>query len=197
MLAGLTAADRPDARHRSLQHALIAGAAFAALLASHGLTLDLDALTAIRALDAGVQAGAALRHPVLLAPAPPGDWQPRPQPGECEAAEWASAAACSTASQRGDASAIFPTKRNLERLAQHRDVASSRGRRARSSARDDHSRGSRSVTANRMSDSRGSRLSGHQRAAGDGISRLSSATAARTTKGPRRCRGPFSFACRG
>jgi hypothetical protein len=54
-----------------------------------------------------------------LARAPEGDWPPNPQPGECVAAEWASPADLLERIERGEASAIFPTKRNLERLAAH------------------------------------------------------------------------------
>src|SRR4029453_3794703 len=56
--------------------------------------------------------------------APLGDWLPHPQPGECEAAEWASAAKLLDRIERGEASAIFPTRRNLGRLAKHRDLPS-------------------------------------------------------------------------
>jgi hypothetical protein len=37
----------------------------------------------------------------------------------CVAAEWAGPSALIERIDRGEASAIFPTKRNLERLAQH------------------------------------------------------------------------------
>ena len=50
---------------------------------------------------------------------PAGDWNPHPQEGECVAAEWANPTSLLERIDRGEASAIFPTKRNLERLAQH------------------------------------------------------------------------------
>jgi hypothetical protein len=53
----------------------------------------------------------------LVAEAPPGEWTPHPQPGECETAEWASARAILDRIDRGAEGASFPTKRNLERLA--------------------------------------------------------------------------------
>jgi len=54
----------------------------------------------------------------FLAPCPADAGPLRPQPGECERAEWLTAAALLAQIARGEASAIFPTLRNLERLAQ-------------------------------------------------------------------------------
>ena len=54
----------------------------------------------------------------FLARAPRGHPEPHPQPGECEAAEWVSAIELLQRIDAGAAHAIFPTKRNLERLAQ-------------------------------------------------------------------------------
>ena len=48
---------------------------------------------------------------------------PRPQAGECEDALWLSANEVLARIGRGEASAIFPTLRNLERLAAHPDFA--------------------------------------------------------------------------
>jgi 8-oxo-dGTP pyrophosphatase MutT (NUDIX family) len=53
----------------------------------------------------------------FLAPCPPDAGELRPQPGECERAEWLSAAEVLRQLQQGIVSAIFPTVRNLERLA--------------------------------------------------------------------------------
>ncbi|WP_240325514.1 NUDIX hydrolase [Sphingomonas mesophila] len=44
--------------------------------------------------------------------------EPLPQPGECESAAWVAAADLLERIESGTAHAIFPTKRNLERLAQ-------------------------------------------------------------------------------
>ncbi len=54
----------------------------------------------------------------FLAPCPADAGPLRPQPGECERAEWLTAADVLAQIARGEASAIFPTLRNLERLAQ-------------------------------------------------------------------------------
>ena len=102
-----------------LQQALLEGADFAELLDRHQLALDLDALTPFARWMPAFKHARKFNTLFYLVPAPPGDWHPRPQPGECEAAEWASAADLLARIERGHASAIFPTKRNLERLAQH------------------------------------------------------------------------------
>jgi len=107
-----------------LQRALLDGAEFAQLLDRHDLTLDLDALTPF------ARWMPAFKHPrkfdtiFFLARAPVGEWPPNPQPGECEAAEWANPSELLERIANGSASAIFPTKRNLERLAQHADLTS-------------------------------------------------------------------------
>jgi len=54
----------------------------------------------------------------FLAPCPPDPGPLQPQPGECERAEWLAAGEVLAQIGRGEASAIFPTLRNLERLAQ-------------------------------------------------------------------------------
>jgi 8-oxo-dGTP pyrophosphatase MutT (NUDIX family) len=102
-----------------LQRALLEGADFADLLKSNQLTLDLEALTPFTRWMPAFKHARKFDTLFYLVPAPPGDWRPLPQPGECEAAEWASATALLDRIGRGEASAIFPTKRNLERLAQH------------------------------------------------------------------------------
>jgi len=48
-----------------------------------------------------------------------GDWTPRVIEGECARAEWMAAAEVLDLDRRGEARLIFPTRRNLERLAQH------------------------------------------------------------------------------
>lgn len=53
----------------------------------------------------------------FLAPCPPQAGELQPQPGECERAEWLTAAEVLRQIADGEASAIFPTIRNLERLA--------------------------------------------------------------------------------
>lgn len=62
----------------------------------------------------------------FLAPAPADAPEPRPQPGECERAFWTGAAEMLAAIARNEAKAIFPTIRNLERLAQFASFAEAR-----------------------------------------------------------------------
>lgn len=102
-----------------LQAALHQDASFAELLVAYDLRLDLDALTPFsRWMPAFKQPRKFDTH-FFLTPAPPGAWWPHPQEGECVAAEWAGPSELLDRIGRGEASAIFPTKRNLERLAQH------------------------------------------------------------------------------
>jgi len=102
-----------------LQRALLDGADFAALLTQRGLELDLDALVPFARWMPAFKQPRKFDTLFYLAAAPAGDWHPNPQPGECVAAEWASPAELIDRINKGEASAIFPTKRNLERLAQH------------------------------------------------------------------------------
>lgn len=106
-----------------LQKALIEGADFAALLESNNLSLDLDALTPFARWMPAFKQPRKFDTLFFLAKAPPGEWHPRPQEGECVAAEWASPSDLIDRIGTGRAAAIFPTKRNLERLAQHGDFA--------------------------------------------------------------------------
>lgn len=107
---------------RELQDALLAGSDFADLLASRNLAIDLDALTPFARWMPAFKHARRFDTLFYLAQAPDGEWPPNPQPGECVAAEWASPAELIDRIERGEASAIFPTKRNLERLASHADL---------------------------------------------------------------------------
>jgi 8-oxo-dGTP pyrophosphatase MutT (NUDIX family) len=118
VVAGLDGAIDP-ALGGKLQQALLDGADFGELLGEHGLAPDLDALTPFARWMPGFKHPRKFDTLFYLASAPVGDWRPNPQPGECEAAEWASPADLLERIDRGEASAIFPTKRNLERLARH------------------------------------------------------------------------------
>lgn len=110
----------------SLQAQLHDGTNFSALLAGHGLSLDLTALTAFARWRPAFHQSRIFDTIFFIAEAPDGDWQPRPQAGECENVEWLSAAAVLARVARGEASAIFPTIRNLERLARFESIAAAR-----------------------------------------------------------------------
>ena len=121
--AGLKGAIDP-ALGLEIQASLNSGADFSAILAVHGLELELDALTPFARWMPAFKQPRKFDTLFYVAAAPPGKWLPHPQEGECIAAEWASPAALLDRIAKGKASAIFPTKRNLERLAQHDDFAS-------------------------------------------------------------------------
>ncbi len=115
----------PDLAAR-LQDALHAGSRFESLLAAHGLSLRLDALTPFARWKPAFHQARIFDTLFFLAEAPPGDWRPVPQAGECENVEWLGAREVLDRVARGQASAIFPTVRNLERLARFDSIAAAR-----------------------------------------------------------------------
>ncbi|HET9355472.1 MAG TPA: NUDIX hydrolase [Sphingomicrobium sp.] len=111
---------------RDLQRRLHDGEDFAALLDEHALTLDLADLTPFARWKPAFAQTRIFDTIFFLAAAPGGsadDWPPLAQPHECESAEWASARDLLDRIDRGTAHAIFPTKRNLERLARFPSLA--------------------------------------------------------------------------
>jgi len=106
-----------------LQDVLISGENFANLIAAHGLKLDLSALTPFARWKPAFKHARRFDTRFFVARAPSGVWLPRPQAGECEDALWLSANEVLARIGRGEASAIFPTVRNLERLAAHPNFA--------------------------------------------------------------------------
>lgn len=106
--------------------ALHSGTPFANLLAANGLTLDLAALTPFARWKPAFHQARIFDTLFFLTGAPPGDWPPTPQPGECEAVVWIGAADLLGRIAAGLATAIFPTIRNLERLAQFANYAEAR-----------------------------------------------------------------------
>lgn len=133
VLVGLSAAsDAIDsALGPVLQDALIGGADFATLLAEHRLALDLDALTVFARWMPAFKQTRRFDTLFFIAPALPGAWPPRPQPGECQSAEWASASDLLDRITAGSDHAIFPTKRNLERIARFATIDEARADAAR------------------------------------------------------------------
>ena len=100
-----------------LQQALIAGAPLGPLLEAHSLLLDLDGLTPFARWMPAFKQARRFDTLFFLAAALPGEWAPHPQAGECQSARWTSAAEVLDRIAAGTDHAIFPTKRNLERLA--------------------------------------------------------------------------------
>lgn len=110
----------------AMQRELHSGADFASLLGRHALRLDLDTLVPFARWKPAFVQARIFDTLFFIAEAPPGDWRPIPQAGECEAVEWLSAAAVLDRIAKGEASAIFPTIRNLERMAQFASIAEAR-----------------------------------------------------------------------
>lgn len=122
---GLTPTPDP-ALAAELALALHSGTSFGELLADHALTLDLAPLTLFARWKPAFHQTRIFDTLFFLAAAPPGDWIPTPQPGECEAVLWIGAAELLARIAAGRATAIFPTIRNLERLAQYATIAEAR-----------------------------------------------------------------------
>lgn len=119
--AGLKLTPAPSAA-LELQHRLLAGASL------HDLGYALDP-TALQPFARWVPKFHAVRRfdtMFYVAACPPGDWQPNVVEGECASAEWVAAAEVLDRERRGDARLIFPTRRTLERLAQHSSIAAIR-----------------------------------------------------------------------
>jgi hypothetical protein len=106
---------------------LLAGESLSAVLGRHGLELDVDALTTFARWVPKFHAVRRFDTLFFVAECPPGEWLPNVIEGECAGAHWISAQAALDRETRGEARLIFPTRRNLERLAQHDSFAAIRG----------------------------------------------------------------------
>ena len=82
-------------------------------------SLRLDALTPFARWVPKFHAKRRFDTLFFLARAPEGDWTPNTIPGECAGAEWVTAADVLDRDRAGQVQLIFPTRRTLERLAQH------------------------------------------------------------------------------
>lgn len=102
-----------------LQRRLLAGASLGDLQ----LTLDPAALQPFARWVPKFHAVRRFDTMFFVAACPPGDWSPSVVEGECASAEWVAAAEVLDRELRGEARLIFPTRRTLERLAQHSSVA--------------------------------------------------------------------------
>jgi len=114
---GLTSPPRPE-HCLEIQAALAAGADFAHVLEQAGATLDPGALTAFARWVPKFHAVRRFDTLFFIARSPPGESQPSVIAGECSGASWLAASEVLERDRRGDARLIFPTRRNLERLAQ-------------------------------------------------------------------------------
>jgi 8-oxo-dGTP pyrophosphatase MutT (NUDIX family) len=115
---GLAAPPRPE-HCLEIQQALADGRDFAEVTEQAGLAIDPGALTPFARWVPRFHAVRRFDTLFFVARCPPGDWRPQVIEGECAGAEWVAAAEVLEREQRGAARLIFPTRRTLERLAQH------------------------------------------------------------------------------
>jgi len=122
----------PDAATaRALREAIVEETPFAPLLASHGLTIDSDALTPFARWCPNFRETRRFDTLFFLAEAPAGAAEPVVSEHEAVRAFWAGAAEILAEIDSGRAHAIFPTRRNLERLARFGSIAEARADAAR------------------------------------------------------------------
>jgi 8-oxo-dGTP pyrophosphatase MutT (NUDIX family) len=106
-----------------MQRRLVAGEPFRAILEDHEVELDLAQLTPFARWVPKFHAVRKFDTLFFIAEAPDGEWKPRIVAGECTAAYWITADQVLAREQAGEARLIFPTRRNLERLALHGSFA--------------------------------------------------------------------------
>jgi 8-oxo-dGTP pyrophosphatase MutT (NUDIX family) len=109
----------PPDQARRLQEALVAGHAFAELLAESALAMDASALVPFARWVPAFHAVRRFDTMFFVARCPPGEWRPNVVEGECAGAAWVTAQAMLEREQSGGTRLIFPTRRTLERLARH------------------------------------------------------------------------------
>ena len=86
-----------------------------------GLRLDLAALTPFARWVPEFHAVRRFDTMFFVTPCPPGEWRPNVVEHECAGAHWLTAQHALDRAARDEARLIFPTRRNLERLALHAD----------------------------------------------------------------------------
>lgn len=126
---GLAVAITPtpqDDQLKAMRERLLAGDPLARLLSGGGLSLDLDALEPFARWCPNFKETRRFDALFFLARAPEAAGDPTPQEGEVTRAFWASAADVLAGLDAGQAHAIFPTRRNLERLARFGGFAEAR-----------------------------------------------------------------------
>ena len=114
--AGLDPIPKGEALAR-LRAGILAAAPFVGLLEEAGLRLDLAALIPFARWCPNFRETRRFDAPFFVARAPADAPAPTAQAGEADRVFWASAAETLAAIEAGRAHAIFPTRRNLERLA--------------------------------------------------------------------------------
>ena len=109
----------------AMQSALVADQAFGKLLGA-GIALDLAALTPLARWLPNFHVTRRFDTLFFIARAPAGNWPPNVIPGECSGGFWITATDALERERSGDARLIFPTRRNMERLALHASFAAMR-----------------------------------------------------------------------
>jgi 8-oxo-dGTP pyrophosphatase MutT (NUDIX family) len=129
---GIAAAVHPAPESvANLRARLAAGEPFAAVLEALGLSLDLGALTPFARWCPNFRETRRFDTLFYLAEAPPGANLTSADEAEAVRAFWASAASVLAELEAGRAHAIFPTRRNLERLALFASIKEARADAAR------------------------------------------------------------------
>ena len=117
----------PDvATAQALREAIALDAPFGSLLVAHGLSLDLAALTPFARWCPNFREARRFDTLFFLAEAPADAAEPTVSEHEAVRVFWASAAEILDEIEAGAARAIFPTRRNLERLARFGSIAEAR-----------------------------------------------------------------------
>jgi 8-oxo-dGTP pyrophosphatase MutT (NUDIX family) len=124
-----------EAAAAALRAGIAAGTPFAELLARAGLSLELDALIPFARWCPNFREGRRFDALFYLAEAPPGAGRTSPDQAEAVRTFWAGAADVLAEIERGGARAIFPTRRNLERLAHFASFEEARADAARHDVR--------------------------------------------------------------
>jgi 8-oxo-dGTP pyrophosphatase MutT (NUDIX family) len=102
-----------------LQRELLADEPFGDVLQRHHLRLDPDALIPFARWVPKFHSTRRFDTLFFLAKAPAPEREPQVVEGECSGASWITAAQALERDRLGEARLIFPTRRNLERLALH------------------------------------------------------------------------------
>jgi 8-oxo-dGTP pyrophosphatase MutT (NUDIX family) len=122
----------PDAATaEALRRGIVEEEPFASLLAAHGLAIDAEALFPFARWCPAFAEARRFDTLFFLAEAPPGAGEPVVSEQEAVRAFWASARDILAEVDAGAAQAIFPTRRNLERLALFGSIDEARAQAAR------------------------------------------------------------------
>lgn len=119
---GLTPCPDPHSA-AAMQGELLDGRDFSAILEGRQMRLTLGALTPFARWFPGPEVSRRFDTCFFIAKAPDGEWTPSAASGECVSARWVTAHQALAEEQRGEARLIFPTRKNLERLALHSTLA--------------------------------------------------------------------------